>query len=40
MANVLAENNYQLHITNETDLKGLPDGKMCKFGKIKELKRH
>ena len=25
--NVLAEtNNYQLHITNETDLKGLPDG--------------
>lgn len=25
--NVLAEtNNYQLHVTNETDLKGLPDG--------------
>ncbi len=25
--NVLAEtNNYQLHITNEADLKGLPDG--------------
>src|SRR5690606_32500574 len=25
--NVLAEtNNYQLHITNEDDLKGLPDG--------------
>jgi peptidyl-dipeptidase Dcp len=25
--NVLAEtNNYQLHITNEVDLKGLPDG--------------
>jgi Zn-dependent oligopeptidase len=25
--NVLAEtNNYQLHITNEEDLKGLPDG--------------
>lgn len=39
--NVLAEtNNYQLHITNEADLKGLPDGAKemaCSLAKSKEV---
>jgi len=40
--NVLAEtNNYQLHITNEADLKGLPEGTKemaCSLAKSKNLK--